>query len=98
MRSTPCNIIRSFVRKEVPISGSCTEEDYAKNRLAFVDTLPAETTSSMHHDLEQGRRLEIEWLSGGVVDLGRRWVSIRRSTERSATFWRSTLKAGNVLC
>ena len=27
-------------------------------------------TSSMHHDLEKGNRLEVEWLSGGVVKLG----------------------------
>jgi 2-dehydropantoate 2-reductase len=25
----------------------------------------------MHHDLEQGNRLEVAWLSGGVVQLGR---------------------------
>jgi 2-dehydropantoate 2-reductase len=24
----------------------------------------------MHHDLERGNRLEVEWLSGGVVQLG----------------------------
>ena len=27
-------------------------------------------TSSMHHDLDRGNRLEVEWLSGGVVQLG----------------------------
>jgi 2-dehydropantoate 2-reductase len=27
-------------------------------------------TSSMHHDLERGNRLEVEWLSGGVVRMG----------------------------
>jgi 2-dehydropantoate 2-reductase len=26
-------------------------------------------TSSMHNDLEKGNRLELPWLSGGVVDL-----------------------------
>jgi 2-dehydropantoate 2-reductase len=45
-------------------------EDYAQSRLAFIDGLPPEMTSSMHHDLEQGKRLEIDWLSGGVVELG----------------------------
>jgi 2-dehydropantoate 2-reductase len=29
-------------------------------------------TSSMHHDLERGNRLEVPWLSGGVVSLGER--------------------------
>ena len=27
-------------------------------------------TSSMHHDLERGNPLEVEWLSGAVVTLG----------------------------
>ena len=27
-------------------------------------------TSSLHHDLERGNPLEVEWLSGGVVQLG----------------------------
>jgi 2-dehydropantoate 2-reductase len=44
--------------------------DYAKDRLAFTDTVPADMTSSMHHDLERGNRLEVAWLSGDVVDRG----------------------------
>ena len=44
--------------------------DYAAQRMAFADTLPHDMTSSMHHDLERGNRLEVEWLSGGVVQLG----------------------------
>ncbi len=50
--------------------GVALPADYADNRLAFGDTLPADMTSSMHHDLEKGNRLEVEWLSGGVVKLG----------------------------
>jgi 2-dehydropantoate 2-reductase len=46
-------------------------EDFAEKRLAFVDGLPAEMTSSMHDDLEAGKRLELDWLSGGVVELGK---------------------------
>jgi 2-dehydropantoate 2-reductase len=45
-------------------------EDYAEQRLAFADTVPADMTSSLHHDLERGNPLEVEWLSGGVVRLG----------------------------
>ena len=45
-------------------------QDFADQRLAFADTLPADMTSSMHHDLERGNPLEVEWLSGGVVTLG----------------------------
>lgn len=44
--------------------------DFALDRLAFADTLPYDMTSSMHHDLERGNRLEVEWLGGGVVQLG----------------------------
>jgi len=45
-------------------------EDYAEQRLAFVDTMAADVTSSMHHDLNGGNPLEVPWLSGGVVQLG----------------------------
>jgi 2-dehydropantoate 2-reductase len=45
-------------------------EDYAEQRMPFVDAWPPEMTTSMHHDLQQGKPLELRWLSGGVVDLG----------------------------
>lgn len=44
--------------------------DFAEDRLAFCDTIPASMTSSMHHDLERGNRMELPWLSGGVAELG----------------------------
>ena len=47
------------------------DEDFAEDRLAFFDTLPPEMTSSMHTDLKQGKPLELEWLSGSVVALGK---------------------------
>jgi len=50
--------------------GVALPEGYAGERLAFADTLPADMTSSMHHDLERGNRLEVDWLSGAVVELG----------------------------
>ncbi len=50
--------------------GVALPADYAESRLPFADSLPATMTSSMHHDLERGNRLEVEWLSGGVVKLG----------------------------
>jgi 2-dehydropantoate 2-reductase len=46
-------------------------EDYAEQRLAFCDGLPPDMDSSMHADLERGNRLEVEWLSGAVVELGK---------------------------
>jgi 2-dehydropantoate 2-reductase len=53
--------------QEVPLPA-----DYADDRLAFVDQLNAGVSSSMHHDLEQGNRLEVDWLSGDVVERGTR--------------------------
>ena len=50
--------------------GVALPQDYAEQRLAFVDGLPADMTSSMHHDLERGQPLELHWLSGGVVEMG----------------------------
>jgi 2-dehydropantoate 2-reductase len=46
-------------------------EDYAEQRLQFADSVAPAMSSSMHHDLEHGNRLEVPWLSGGVVQLGR---------------------------
>lgn len=46
-------------------------EDYAELRLKLADDVAADMTSSMHHDLDRGNRLEVRWLSGGVVELGR---------------------------
>src|SRR3954471_24657395 len=46
-------------------------EDYLRLALERADTVSPEMTSSMHHDLQRGNRLEVRWLSGGVVELGR---------------------------
>ena len=50
--------------------GVALTAEYAEDRLAFCDRLPADMVSSMYHDLEKGNRLEVDWLSGGVVELG----------------------------
>ena len=50
--------------------GVALPADFADQRLAFVDSLPDVMTSSMHHDLKAGKRLEVSWLSGGVAQLG----------------------------
>jgi 2-dehydropantoate 2-reductase len=51
--------------------GVALPEDYAEDRLTFVDGLPVDMTSSMHHDLERGNPLEAAWLSGAVARFGR---------------------------
>ena len=45
-------------------------ENYAELRLQLADDVAPDMTSSMHHDLERGNRLELRWLAGGVVELG----------------------------
>jgi 2-dehydropantoate 2-reductase len=46
-------------------------EDYAEQRLALADDVAWDMTSSLHHDLQRGNPLEVPWLAGGVVALGR---------------------------
>ncbi|XKK61618.1 2-dehydropantoate 2-reductase [Streptomyces sp. ARC32] len=61
-------------------SGVRLDGDFARDRLDFCDTLPAAMTSSMHNDLDKGNRLELPWLSGGVVELaGRLDVPVPRN-------------------
>ena len=52
--------------------GVALPEDYADDRLKFADSVPGTMDSSLHHDLKNGNRLEVEWLAGGVVQLGRK--------------------------
>src|SRR5512141_828725 len=50
--------------------GVAVPEDYAQVRLQLADDVSPDMTSSMHHDLQRGNRLEVRWLAGGVVELG----------------------------
>ncbi len=52
-------------------SGIALADDYPETRLAYMDTMPAETMASMATDLVRGNRLELPWLAGKVVELGR---------------------------
>jgi 2-dehydropantoate 2-reductase len=61
-----------LMREVVAVGSSCgvnLGNGYAEERLAFCDSLPNSMTSSMHHDLDEGRRLELPWLSGSVSRL-----------------------------
>jgi 2-dehydropantoate 2-reductase len=47
-------------------------DDFVDKRVAFARTgTPPGMKASMAHDLERGNRLELDWLSGKVVALGR---------------------------
>ena len=51
--------------------GIALDADSEAEGLAFLDNLPAAMTSSMAGDLARGNRLELDWLSGAVVRMGR---------------------------
>ena len=66
-------LLLNIMRETVAVGrakGIDLPEDYADDRLAFADGLPADMTSSMHHDLKAGNRLEVAWLSGAVARFG----------------------------
>jgi 2-dehydropantoate 2-reductase len=44
--------------------------DYLQRQIGFCASVPPETKSSMHMDLEAGHRLELEWMSGAIAGLG----------------------------
>jgi len=75
IRSNPRSrsFLSELMRETVAVGralGVALPADFADQRLAFVDGLPDQMTSSMHHDLNAGKRLEVSWLSGGVARLG----------------------------
>ena len=46
-------------------------DDQLRLAMERTDTVAPEMTSSMHHDLQRGNPLEVRWLAGEVVALGR---------------------------
>jgi 2-dehydropantoate 2-reductase len=76
IRSNPQTraFLRDVMREVVAVGrahGVQLPEDYAEAGLQRADDVSPDMTSSMHHDLERGNRLEVRWLAGGVVELGR---------------------------
>jgi len=51
--------------------GVSLSEDFIEERMRFTDAAPKTLKASMFHDLERGNRLELDWLSGKVVELAR---------------------------
>ncbi|MFE7170303.1 ketopantoate reductase family protein [Streptomyces sp. NPDC057616] len=65
-------LLRDVMRETAEVaqaSGVKLDDMFVDARMEFCDNLPATMTSSMHNDLEKGNRLELPWLSGGVVEL-----------------------------
>ncbi len=53
------------IKKGIPLQGA------AEKWLAFMKMAPPALKASMLEDLERGNRLELDWLQGKVVELGR---------------------------
>jgi 2-dehydropantoate 2-reductase len=65
-------LLKSIISEGVSVGrahGVDLPANYADQCLDLVDNLPSTMTASMFHDLEKGNRLELPWLSGGVVSL-----------------------------
>ena len=46
-------------------------DDFFAERMRFAEASPPGFKASLLHDLERGNRLEVDWLAGRVVALGR---------------------------
>jgi 2-dehydropantoate 2-reductase len=51
--------------------GVALPADFAADRMKFAEAAPPDFKASLLHDLERGNRIELDWLSGKVVELGR---------------------------
>jgi 2-dehydropantoate 2-reductase len=64
----------SLMREVVAVAqarGVPLPADFADDRMKFAETSPPTFKASLLHDLERGNRLELDWLAGKVVELGR---------------------------
>ena len=52
-------------------SGAKVPDSWVDDRMTFSDNAPPGMKASMLHDLEAGNRLELDWLTGKVVELGK---------------------------
>jgi 2-dehydropantoate 2-reductase len=52
-------------------SGAKVPNDWIDDRMTFSENAPPGMKASMFHDLEAGNRLELDWLTGKVVSLGK---------------------------
>ena len=52
-------------------SGAKVPDSMNRRRMTFSDNAPPGMKASMLHDLEAGNRLELDWLTGKMVALGK---------------------------
>ena len=68
------NLILAIMREVVAVgraSGAKLDADFADKAVVFVNGVADAAKASMAHDLDRGNRLELDWLAGRVVSLGR---------------------------
>ncbi len=66
--------LHNLMREVVAVgraNGVAIPPDFADERMTFALTAPKTMKASMVHDLERGNRIELDWLAGKVVALGR---------------------------
>lgn len=51
--------------------GVAISDDIVRQQMAYLDNLGKDVTASMEHDLRHGNKLELPWLAGTVVNVGR---------------------------
>lgn len=67
-------VLSAIMREVVAVGrarGVALDADEGDKALAFIDRMPESARASMAHDLDRGNRLELDWLAGRVVALGR---------------------------
>ena len=52
-------------------TGAKVPDSWVDDRMTFSDAAPPGMKASMLHDLEAGNRLELDWLTGKIVSLGK---------------------------
>ena len=70
--------------------GVALPADVVARTVATLDRLPPEMKASMCHDLERGGRLELPWLSGALVRLGRQHgipTPVHRAINAALVLW-----------
>ena len=67
-------LFQSLIQEVIAIAGAkgvTLKPGFLEDRMKFADAAPAGMKASLLHDLERGNRIELDWLAGKVVALGR---------------------------
>ena len=62
---------RNWPYRMLSWGGVALPADFADDRMRFAEAAPPGFKASLLHDLERGNRIELDWLSGKVVEFGR---------------------------